>query len=87
MAHVMSISVALGVLLLFCFHLGFLKRNESSIECGDLILYGNPYKLSPSRLNIEQVLGKSKWLWLSPFHMPEEPVDGIRYPRNPEYEV
>ena len=49
----MAISVAFGVLLLFFFHVGFLIRNESSIECGDLIFYGNPYKLSPWRLNVE----------------------------------
>ena len=84
MVHMLSISVAVGVFLLFFVHLGFLKRNETSVECGDLIMNTNPYKLSPWRSNVEQVLGKRTWLWLSPFHMPEEPIDGLSYPRNAE---
>ena len=80
-AHLAAISIACAISILFCIHICFVLRNESSIECGVLFLIGNPYKLSPFRLNIDQILGPNAWLWLSPFHIPLDNLDGINYPK------
>ena len=69
--------VVIGVGLLLCLHMRFLKRNETSIECGELMFY-NPYRLSPLEENTNQILGQ-RWFW--PFSV-EQRLDGLQYPVN-----
>jgi len=54
---ILAFSVALGVLVLFCMHWGFIARNETTIEYGELMLTGNPFRLGDSKANAAQIMG------------------------------
>jgi hypothetical protein len=64
-AQMMSLSVSFGVAILMCMHISFLRRNESSIEAAELIMYGNPYRMPNPDDNLKQLLGPIKlhWFW------------------------
>ena len=48
---ILAFSVSLGVSVLFCMHIGFLYKNETTVEYGDLMMMGNPYRLADSNQN------------------------------------
>ena len=75
-------------------HIGFLKANLTTIESGELMVGGNPFKMSNSDDNFKQIMGPSKLLWFWPV-MPgptykengkivQNPfyLDGLSYPVN-----
>ena len=46
MAQILSMSVSFGIAILLCLHIGFLKRNETTLESGELWMLGrNPFRL------------------------------------------
>ena len=78
LAHILSITVSIGVFILFGFNLRFLHNNEIPIESAELLLNGNPFNMKNRTDNYKQVLGQDKWLW--PLSAPENIVDGLSYP-------
>lgn len=85
LASILSLSVSIGVTILFCMHLYFLRNNHTSVESGYLLMAGNPFLMSGAD-NMSQIMGpiKSRWFWPS---MPSEEYidsDGKLVP-NPHY--
>jgi hypothetical protein len=75
----MMVDVSLGVALIFfaSFHLSMAARNETTIEsCG----MADPRYDMGSEANLEQVFGRSKWLWWLPVYGDGPVGDGIHWP-------
>lgn len=75
----MMVDVSLGVALVFFafFHVSMAARNETTIEsCG---LADPRYNLG-AEANLEQVFGRSKWLWLIPVYGVGPVGDGLHWP-------
>ena len=86
LASILAFSVSIGVSVLWCLHMWFLKENHTSIESGALLIGGNPFKIFPNSNNVKQILGPTKWKWFLPM-MPERNYfdhDGKEIP-NPHY--
>jgi len=65
-APMMAFSVAAGVAILFCMHWSFINRNETTVEYGELNMFGNPFKSRESSGNVAQILGPEASRWFIP---------------------
>jgi hypothetical protein len=42
---ILAFSVSIGVMVLYCMHISFIYKNQTTVEYGDLMMGGNPYDL------------------------------------------
>jgi hypothetical protein len=53
LAQIMSLSVAVGVLVLHCLHIYYVNNNVTTLEAAELMMFGNPYKFKNSDNNFK----------------------------------
>ena len=83
LVQLLSLSISIGIMILFCMHISFLKANHTTIECGELLIGGNPFNMGDD--NFKQIMGPSKLTWFWPVMPgPTYKVDGKTLP-NPYY--